>query len=98
MKNPRIRNTSHQSSKAFQRSRERLVHVSAPIIEHPLHKHHRIAGTLLDYNGPQFMVDKGTTRNVGRNKAKRTRRATMIADFGSVRAYRRELSIYHAHA
>lgn len=75
MNTPRIRNTSHQSMSALYRSRERMVHVSAPIVMHPLFERHLDAGNLRDYQyrGPRFMVGAGTTFNIGRNEAKRHR-------------------------
>lgn len=52
----------------------RYLHVSAPIVRNPL----ALAAELQNkvFVGPQFIVQRpGTTYNVGRNKAKREKRA-----------------------
>lgn len=73
----------------FKRSRERLVHLSAPLIDHPLWLHAAHVGALRTYHGPRYAVAHGTTLNVKRNAMKRKRSELMINIAGSVRAYRR---------
>lgn len=64
---------NRNSTGQFLRGRERMVHISAPIIRNPQAV---IAEAVNEpFFGPQFIVDKGTTFKPGRNKAKRERRA-----------------------
>lgn len=59
--------------KALHPSRGRYLHVSARVVRNPLAHKAELAHKPL--YGPQFVVAKGTTYNIGRNKAKRERRA-----------------------
>ena len=71
IKRPNIKSGSVGQFKSW---RERMVHVSAQIITHPLYAMHREAGTLMNYSGPRWMVGRTSTYNVGSNKVKRVRR------------------------
>jgi hypothetical protein len=64
---------NRNSTGQFLRARERMVHLSAPIIRNPAAATSEALGMF--FTGPQFIADKGTTFNVGRNKAKHERRA-----------------------
>ena len=66
------RKTRRNSLGQFKRSLERMVHVSAPIVRNPKAA---IAESLnMPFHGPQFIVGRGTTFDMGRNKAKREKR------------------------
>lgn len=58
--------------KALRPSRGRYLHVSAPILRNPLAIKAELAHE--PFYGPQFVVAKGTTYNIGHNKAKREAR------------------------
>jgi hypothetical protein len=55
--------------KALQPSRGRYLHISARICRNPLAAKAELAKK--PFYGPHFVAEKGTTYNIGRNKAKR---------------------------
>lgn len=85
-------NSNSGSMGQFKQSRLRLVHLSAPLLNHPLFIHAAKQRALASYTGPRYAVGHGTTLNVRRNAMKRKRRELMVSMAGSVRAYRREFS------
>lgn len=97
IKNAKIRNTS-ESLGRFLRGRERMVHVSALIVDHPLFLHAVKQGAASTYQGPRFEVGSTNTARKGHNASKRHRRHALIAAAGSVRAGRRHLSQLKASA
>lgn len=55
----------------FKRANERMIHVSAPIIRNPKAALAEALGK--PFTGPQYVAARGTTYNIGRNKAKMLR-------------------------
>lgn len=91
-------NTKGESLGQFLRGRERMLHVSAYIIDHPLFTAAVNAGSAMTYQGPRFMVGSTHTARHGNNERKRQRRAVSISIAGSVRAARRRVSQVRASA
>lgn len=64
--------TAHPTVTQFYASRVKFFHVSAKIVRNPKAALAEALGQ--PYDGPQFVPERGTTYNKGRNKAKRGRR------------------------
>lgn len=88
--NDKKRPNSNMTLAHFKRSRERLVHLSAPLLDHPLWIHAAQQRALSSYTGPRWAVGPGSTLNVKRNAMKRQRRELMVNISGSERAYRHD--------
>lgn len=61
----------------FYRSREQFLHISKRFIANPAAEAARLAGKF--FTGPLWLALPGETRDIGRNKAKREKRAGRTA-------------------
>ena len=86
------RNSNSGSVGQFQRGREKMIHLSAQIIDHPMFLHAAKVGTAKTYQGPRYAIGAVRTLFVKRNQMKRKRAALMSGISGSVRAYQRDYS------